>query len=315
MSILRSILPGALRAPGNERAFYQQAALALRVGFGLLFIIGGLSKLSQALDPARAEALVALYVSGKGYINSFFLQYLFEGALGAVMTPWLFLTALSTFELLSGIALVAGFLVRPLCVLYGLMLWSFVFSLPVTTSPGAAVAEPTYLAPALFVQVRDVGLSGLFFVLYNLGSGVWSLDQRLGLPQPDRPFSWEPLGLLFRLSLGVIFLVGGFFAGMPNIKDFGVPGVLLAIIGLMMVSGIGVRFAAAGFLAVMLWYVGHSISPEVSVLANLNGFKREIALLAASGVLFMFGGGRLFTLASPQAWRGAMFSRLRVERA
>ena len=281
---------------GQEHTLYPQAALALRLGLGILFIIGGTFKLSKALDPAHADALVALYVSDKGYINAFFLDYLFEGALGTVLTPWIFLTALSTFELLSGIALIAGFLIRPLSLIFGLMLWSFVFALPVTTSPGATIAEPTYLAPAMFVQIRDIGLSGLFFVLYNLGSGTLSLDRRLNVSQPETTASWDHLGLLLRLSLGVIFLVGGFFVGMPNIKDFGVPGLLLAVVGLIMVGGTGVRAAAAALLAVMLWYIAGKISLDTSLLANLNAFKREIALAAGSAVLVALSGGRLFTV-------------------
>ena len=287
---------------GSEHELYDRLSLALRIGLGILFVVGGTFKLSSALDPSRADALVALYISDKGYINTFFLDYLFEGVLGNLLTPWLFLTALSAFELLSGIALIAGFMVRPLSLVYGLLLWTFVFSLPVTTSPGATVGEPTYMAPAMFVQIRDIGLSGLFFLLYNLGSGRYSLDQHLGLPQPERAISWDHLGLLLRVSLGVIFLVGGFFSGMPNIKDFGVPGLLLALIGLAMVAGVGARVAGGLFLAVIAWYIVSKISLDKSLLINLNAIKREIAFIPAAGILALLDGGRLFSLHNASRW-------------
>ena len=46
----------------------------------------------------------------------------------------------------------------------------------------------------------------------------------------------------------------------------------------------------------MLWFILQKISVDKTVIANLNGFKREFALAAAGGVLAMFGGGSRFTL-------------------
>ena len=46
----------------------RETATALRVGLGLVFIIGGISKLSQLLDPNRMAAIVGNYTGGKGYI-------------------------------------------------------------------------------------------------------------------------------------------------------------------------------------------------------------------------------------------------------
>lgn len=148
--------------------------LFIRVGMGLLFIIGGSSKLSQLLHPNYAEGLVSSYVGTSGYINELFLSYLFPS--NSFLSPWGFLTALSTFELVSGIGLIAGLMVRPLALIYAFLLWTFVFSLPVVTTPGVELAVNTYTSPAMFVQARDIALSGLMFVLYQLGSGRRSLD-------------------------------------------------------------------------------------------------------------------------------------------
>lgn len=273
-----------------------QLALLLRLGLGSVFVIGGWSKLSQLLDPARYEAIVALYTGPAGYINTFFLEYLF-GA-GSWLSPWTFLTALSTFELLSGIALVAGFLVRPLALLYGFLLWAFVFSLPVVLTPGVAVAEKTYLAPALFVQVRDITLSGMMFVLFNLGSGSYSLDARVMGAAANKPTAnWQNLGLLLRLSLAVTLLVGGFFAGMANIKTFGMPGWLMIAAGLAMVADQrAARVAGGALVAMMLIYMLGKLSLDKSPIGNLNSIKREFALIVAGIVLVLRGGGDLYTL-------------------
>lgn len=270
-------------------------ALYLRLGVGAVFVIGGYNKLSQLLDMDRSQAMVDQYMGPAGYINSFFTEYLFTGVLSGILSPWGFLTALSSFELFSGLALLAGFLVRPLALIYGFLLWTFVFSLPVVTTPGVEVTVTTYTSPALLVQIRDVALSGFMFVLFNLGSGRFSVDALL-LKNRVRlePVSWDALALLTRLSLAVPFLVGGFFAGMSNIQSFSVYPLLLVIIGLLLVAGIGIRAVAIAVAVAMLWFMLGKFSVDKSLIANLNGFKREFAMLAASLVLFVYGGGIKF---------------------
>lgn len=294
--------PNSAGLTGSGGLFSSDAmtAFVLRIGLGLVFTIGGWSKLSQLIDPARSEAIVALYTGPKGYINTFFLDYLFYD--GAWLTPWSFLTVLSTFELLSGLALLAGLLVRPLALLYAFLLWTFVFSLPVVLTPGVAVSETTYLAPALFVQVRDITLSGLMFMLFNLGPGRWSLDERLmGPTVQGTRVSWDHLGLLLRLSLAVTLLVAGFFAGLSNIKDFGMPAVVLIAAGVaMLVEGRAARVAGGVLIAMMVIYMAGKLSFDKSLIANLNAIKREFALVAAGLVLALRGGGDHFTL--PALW-------------
>jgi uncharacterized membrane protein YphA (DoxX/SURF4 family) len=274
-------------------------ALALRVGLGSVFLIGGLFKLSRLLDPAASDGLVAKYVSPAGYINTFFQEVLFAGPLGEVLTPWGFLAALSTFELVSGLALIAGFLVRPLALVYGFLLWTFIAALPVTVSPGATAADPTYLSPALLVQIRDIGLSGLMFVLVGLGAGAVSVDRWLfGENDPAGIEDWQGLGLLTRLSLAGPLLIGGLFAGMDHIQSWGLWPPLLILTGAVLVLGAGgVRIAGAVAAAAMAWFIVGKIDPGASLIVNLNGFKRELAFLAAGGVLAVFGGGSRYTLA------------------
>lgn len=268
-------------------------ALMLRVGLGLVFAIGGWSKLAQLLDPAREAAILAAYLGPAGYINQFFTEFLFEGSLGNVLTPWGFLTALSAFELVSGLALVAGWLVRPLALVYAFLLWTFVIALPVATVPGVVPEVVTYRSPALLVQIRDVGLSGMMFVLYNLGAGRlrWSLT-----PTPIADVNWDQLALLLRLSVAVPLIVAGVFGGLDHIQTFASAYWITLSLGLFLAAGISVRTFGALAFAVFVWYIGTKISFANSLIANLNGFKRELAFVAASAVLVLVGGGKLFVI-------------------
>ena len=279
-----------------DAAQADRIALALRLGLGSVFVIGGWWKLSRALDPERAGALVERYTASNGYINAFFDQYLFAGP-DALLTPLVFLTLLSAFELLSGLAFLAGVFVRALSFVYAFLLWSFVIALPVVTAPGFEGAAASYFSPAILVQIRDIGLSGMCFALFCLGSGAWSLDQRvLGRGAAPDTLDWNVHGLLLRLSVAAVFVVGGFFAGFDHIKSFVEVPVLLAAIGLVLASGHATRIAAAAAFAVVAWYCLGKLSLDATLWNNLNAIKRELAFLAACGVLFAWQGGRAFRL-------------------
>lgn len=271
-----------------------QVALAARLGLGSVFVIGGYAKLERLLTPSKSDAIVAEYVGPLGYINQTFLDWLFEGHLGEYLSPWAFLTTLSTFELVSGLMLVAGLMVRPLALVWAFLLWSFVVSLPVVTTPGVIPDAETYMSPAAFVQIRDIALSGFFFALYNLGAGAASVDAaRFGLPR-SLERDWDTIGLLLRLSLGIVFVIGGIFAGYSKIATFGMPGILLAIVGVGLLAGVGTRAFAGAAAAILLWYMATKLPGAAGVVGFLNSVKREFALLAVAGVIAAAGGGRLF---------------------
>ncbi|MEM9359243.1 MAG: DoxX family membrane protein [Pseudomonadota bacterium] len=270
-------------------------AYAIRLGVGTLFVIGGWNKLSKLLSPANSDAIVASYTSTTGYINEFFMGYLF-GA-GSMLTPWSFLTALSAFELVTGFMLLAGLLVRPVALVYAFLLWTFVVSLPVVTTNGINPGVNTYMAPALLVQIRDVALSGIMFALFGLGSGIRSLDIRIfGQDAAKSVISWDVAGVLLRLSTAVVFIVGGAFAGMPNIKTFMEPGMILLAIGLVLLwGGRPARYAAAAACAVLFIYMMSKIGIDKGLLGSLNAIKRELALFAATFVISARGCGELWT--------------------
>ncbi|MCI4664873.1 MAG: DoxX family membrane protein [Neomegalonema sp.] len=279
---------------GADRSIQADLAMVLRVGLGAVFLIGGLAKLSRLWSPAAAEGIVTQYMGPSGYVNQLFTEWLFSGPLGAVLTPWLFLSALSAFELVAGAMLIAGLLIRPLALIWSLLLWSFVVSLPVVTTPGVSPDLKTYLSPALMVQIRDVTLSGLFVVLYHLGAGARSVDAtQLGQPTALGR-NWDDLGLLLRWSLALTFLIGGFFHGFHKVPTFATPALLLAAIGLGLLLGWRVRaFAAAGALTLLVFMASKLVGAS-GVLGYFNSVKREIGLLGGLAILALAGGGRHF---------------------
>lgn len=272
-----------------------QVALALRIGLGALFVVGGVNKLSKLLSPAASDQIVASYTSTTGYINEFFMAFLF--APGAALTPWSFLTALSTFELVTGIMLLAGLLVRPVALIYAFLLWTFVIALPVVTTNGVDPGVRTYMAPAILVQIRDIALSGFMFVLYGLGSGLRSLDYRLFGPEALQPvMSWPVASLLLRLSVAVVLIVGGLFAGMPSIKTYFEPGLLLVAIALAVLwGGTATRYAAGVVCGVLFVYMLGKIGIDKGLIGSLNAIKRELALFAGAFVLAARESGQFWT--------------------
>lgn len=272
----------------------KEAATLLRIGIGLVFIIGGYNKLSQLLDPDRTSAIVNSYTGGKGYINEFFMSYLFAD--NSWLSPWSFLAALSTFELVSGIALVIGLMVRPLALIYAFLMWTFVFSLPVVTTPGVETAISTYTSPAMFVQIRDIALSGFMFTLLILGSGRVSLDGKVltnGINSSD--IDWNNLGLLLRLSLAAPLVIGGLFGSYANITTYATFQPILLVLGVLLIVGVKAREAAIATFLVMLWFIANKLSFDKSLIANLNGFKREFATLSVCIVLAAKGAGSAYT--------------------
>ncbi|MEQ8207377.1 MAG: hypothetical protein RIA65_14490, partial [Woeseia sp.] len=139
------------------------------------------------------------------------------------------------------------------------------------------------------------GLSGLCFILLNLGSGAGSID-RVVMKRGAAPteVNWNAYGLLLRLSVASVFIVGGFFAGYDHIKTFiDLPALLIAV-GVVMASGHAVRPAAIAAFAIIAWYCISTLNPDNSVWGNFNAIKRELAFLAASGILIVYQGGRAF---------------------
>lgn len=278
-----------------ESARADMIALVLRLGLGSVFVIGGWWKLSRALSAEHADALVSRYMAADGYINTFFQQYLFTEGLGDFLTPLGFMILLSAFELVSGLALIAGLFVRALSFFYAFLMWSFVIALPVVTATGYPADTISHFSPALLVQIRDVGLSGMFLVLFHLGSGSGSLDGRLfGRGGAQAQTDWDSYGLLLRLSVAAVFLVGGFFAGYGHIKSFVPIPVLLILVGVLLASGHLVRLGALAAFLILAWYCFGKISIDATLWNNLNAIKRELAYLAATGVLVAVGGGQAF---------------------
>lgn len=276
---------------------FDQSAFVLRIGLGLVFLAGGLAKLSKLLVPEKQADMVGLYFSAGGYVNQFFFDYLFhDGILSGLISPWFFLTALSALELFAGIALIIGLGVKFFSLLFAFLCWTFVISLPVVNAPGFEIVSKTHTAPAILVMIRDIALSGLLFALYHLGSGVWSVDERIfGAQVKAKEVNWDGLGLLLRVSLGLVFIVGGAFYGLENIKSFA-PAIILLPIGIVLLSGNGAKYAGIAAILVIAWYMLTLLSFDKGLVGNMNSVKREFALLASAIVLAVQGGGNSHTL-------------------
>ena len=117
-----------------------------------------------------------------------------------------------------------------------------------------------------------------------------------GQEAPQPIMSWDVAGVLLRLSTAVVLIVGGLFAGMPNIKTFVEPGIILFALGLMLLwGGRAARYAAGVTCAVLLIYMLGKIGVDKGLLGSLNAVKRELALFAGAFVIAARGCGELWT--------------------
>ena len=134
------------------------------------------------------------------------------------------------------------------------------------------------------------------FVLLALGSGIMSGDGKIlknGVNSTDA--NWNNLGLLLRLSLAAPLVIGGMFGSYAQIATFATYQPILLVLGIMLVLGVRTREASVVVGAVMVWFMFTKINLDKSVIANLNGFKREFAFLAAAIVITMRGSGNNYT--------------------
>lgn len=108
--------------------------------------------------------------------------------------------------------------------------------------------------------------------------------------------TWDVAALLLRLSLALVFIVGGLFVGMPNIKSFVPSGIVMTAIGLALLWGGSVgRYAAMAAGVTILFYVFSQVGYNKGLVGSLNAVKREIALFAVAIVLAVRDSGNLWT--------------------
>lgn len=274
---------------------FELAALILRIGLGLVFFSGGLNKLILLLNSSTSEAMVNNYMGTSGYVNAFFTNYLFTGSLGNFLTPYGFLTFLSSIEFIFGVMLIIGFLVRPISLISGFLLWTFVIALPTETVPGIVLDVKTYTSPAMLIMIRDIALSGLMFALYNIGAGSYSVDNKYLAKYScltlRENINWDSIALLIRLSLGVVLLVGGLFSGLDYIQSFKTSALILTVLGIAIIF-LDIKYLGYSLAAVFLYYLATKINFDKSIVSYLNSTKREFALLAGALVLGYLGSGK-----------------------
>lgn len=279
----------------QDSSKFELAALVLRIGLGLVFFSGGLNKLILLLNSNTSDAMVNNYMGTAGYVNAFFTNYLFTGSLGEFLTPYGFLTFLSSLEFVLGVMLIIGFLVRPISLLSGFLLWTFVIALPTQTVPSVVLDVKTYTSPAMLVMIRDIALSGMMFALYNIGSGLYSIDNKYfakcSCLTLRENINWDSLALLIRLSLGVVLIVGGLFSGLDHIQSFKTSALILTVLGFAIIF-LDIKYLGYGLAALFLYYLVMKINFDKSIISYLNSVKRELALLAGALVLGYLGSGK-----------------------
>jgi len=279
----------------QDSSKFELAALVLRIGLGLVFFSGGLNKLILLLNSNTSDAMVNSYIGTAGYVNAFFTDYLFTGSLGAFLTPYGFLTFLSSLEFVLGVMLIIGFLVRPISLISGFLLWTFVIALPTETVPGIVLDVKTYTSPAMLIMIRDIALSGMMFALYNIGSGLYSVDNKYLAKLPcfkiRENINWDSLALLIRLSLGVVLIVGGLFSGLDHIQSFKTSALILTVLGFAIIF-FDIKYLGYGLAVLFLYYLMMKINFDKSIISYLNSTKREFALLAGALVIGYLGSGK-----------------------
>ena len=85
------------------------------------------------------------------------------------------------------------------------------------------------------------------------------------------------------------------FGGHEQIATFSTFQPILLMLGILLITGVQTRIIAAVTGAIMVWHMANIFSIDKSTIANLNGFKREFAFLAAGIVIALRGGGNAYT--------------------
>ncbi|HSB68069.1 MAG TPA: DoxX-like family protein [Candidatus Methylomirabilis sp.] len=268
----------------ERRGEESQVPLLLRVGLGAVWVCEGL--VGNLLGPG--PELVAVLTR----------------TLPLPGNPAVLIRALGAFELLLGLLLLLGWMVRPVAsVQCGLLV---AFSLLVSAS-----TPPALVSPAGAIS-KNAALFAAGLCLVLLGGG------RGGSPGSSRRLRAVPV--ILRLGLGLVWLSHGILlAGrfpQPTAAEFvartGVTpgqlsvflawlGILEAALGLMILAGCCVRGLAVlqvGLLTAFTLVVGRT-SPAILTDA-LGDLSKNLGLIGAALALYRVGGGP-FAL---DAWLG-----------
>ncbi len=121
-------------------------------------------------------------------------------------------------------------------------------ALPVLTVPGIDAAVKTYLAPAIFVRIRDIALSGIMFAIYNSGPGAYSIDTKyFGVPEVNTNINPDAVGLLLRLSLAIPLGIDAVFWYAQYSDICNSP---LLIIATLLAGGVSLHYAGIDYAVV-----------------------------------------------------------------
>lgn len=259
----------------------------LRVGLGLVFIIGGLKLVAPTLfGLAGREALAASFTDPTtGFIAPWLAERI-SGDLGIAVSTFLFAQGIA--EMILGLFLVAGVGTRMVALNAAVMFWLF------------TVAAPEAGAVRLG---RDVALAAVAVALVGTGGGRGSFDwRRAKRPEPPAPRRDLAL-LLIRLGLAYTLLTAGVFTGgnFDNLLNTTLPVPLVVLLGLTLAAGVGPRWVMIP-VAVWLVYLLPTELADHQLFSGLDTVKREIGLSVAA---------LLYIAAGPDRWSWPRPRRLR----
>ena len=267
----------------------------LRLGLGLALIGVGLNFTSISTADNFGVAAFWAAFGESGLLTQVLTPGLFEaGGLGTYLTPALALEIASYFCFAAGAALILGLLVRVFSFLFALIYFvpwiiSLIEAVPFVFNIGdfGSLAAST-------LTIRDVSMSLLFLVLFNLGSGAMSLDFKIGLPGtgPGR-VRWDAVAIKIRLPLAFLFLgaaASDLTFGVPVYYTF--PYLTLAI-GVVIFFGLAPRLSGALALGVIGWHLWVVLVQVSSFGAAMDVVLPEAPFVAAAIVFMLAGGGDL----------------------
>lgn len=271
-------------------AHIDEIAQILRLGLGLTLIGAGWAALQAArAGPLTPEALWHHFGMSGEIADS--LTTLFFEWLG-LLTPEAFLAFAGGLGLVGGLAVLAGLLTRPVAGLFGLA-----YAVPWLAGLFDALPwiwqgdDYSFLAPS-FLALREPGIALLFLVLFNLGSGTNSLDNRFRLawtiPQGTR---WDTIAVQLRLALSLMLFSVGLAPVLFGEVLSPVPWYGVLFTGVLVFFGLIPRVSGLAVLVILLWGIGaalHGVSTFSGLVAALSP---DAAFLGAAAVFTLAGSG------------------------
>lgn len=271
-----------------------EIAQILRLGLGLTVLGAGWAALQATRAGEVTAEAVWLHFGISGELAETLTAFFFEW-LGLLSPPAL-LAFCGGLGLVGGLAVLAGLLTRPVAGFLGIFYFLPWFAGLVDAVPWIWQGDDySFLAPGV-MALREPGIALLFLVLFNLGSGTNSLDNRFRLswaiPQGT---TWDTVAVQLRLALALMLLSAGLAPVLFGESLSPVPWYGILFTGALVFFGLIPRASGVAALAILLWGIG-------AALHGASSFSQVVAALTPNAAFL--GAAAIFTLAgSGERWK------------